>query len=182
MHWGNIVIQEDVEPANIFRRLSIKAGFSERSPRTLKTTLIDYTLSRVKCSDGSIAFTDLVEPELFTGKGDYQFDVYRFMKRHVSREEKAGVWSGFFPKTNVLWLHYLADILLHHKALTPAAKKRFNDNETANTESAAYKCLLKVWKALNPRRKVLSGKSASLDNFADSQAVLDWAVKESLPT
>lgn len=47
---------------------------------------------------------------LFTGRGDYQFDVYRLMKKANKND-----WEPFEPHTNVLWLHYLADKMLKKK-------------------------------------------------------------------
>ncbi|CAK9147288.1 unnamed protein product, partial [Ilex paraguariensis] len=60
-----------------------------------------------------ILFLDLsLDPELFEGpKGDKQSDTYRKMKE-VTEE----CWEGSFPKTNVLWLQYLVDILLLKKS------------------------------------------------------------------
>merc|ERR1719273_395211 len=36
--------------------------------------------------------------------GDYQFDIYRMMRTHTKND-----WKGFYPKTNIFWLHYLLD-------------------------------------------------------------------------
>lgn len=64
-----------------------------------------------RCSvrgEGGEIFTDLSEdPALFAAHGDYQFEIYRMMRDHV-----CGDWSGFHPKTNVYWLHYLTDKLV----------------------------------------------------------------------
>ncbi|KIO17795.1 hypothetical protein M407DRAFT_167681 [Tulasnella calospora MUT 4182] len=60
------------------------------------------------------------ESEIFDGKGDYQFDIYRMMKTHIGED-----WGQFRPLTNVMWLHYLAVKLLKHKGLRrPAAARR----------------------------------------------------------
>lgn len=46
-------------------------------------TIIDFTLSRMKY-DGCFIYNDLSkDPELFTGEGDYQFEVYRLMQKHT---------------------------------------------------------------------------------------------------
>ena len=67
-----------------------------------KVAIIDFTLSRLY-KDGCIVFTDLsVDETLFTGKGDYQFDVYRLVK-----QENRNLWDFFEPFTNVLWINYL---------------------------------------------------------------------------
>lgn len=59
---------------------------------SLRVTLIDYTLSRAynpagpssNSSAGTVIHTRMDQPEFFRGKGDYQFDIYRFMRNHVS--------------------------------------------------------------------------------------------------
>jgi len=48
--------------------------------------------------------------------GDYQYEIYRLM-----RTETSGKWSGHFPRTNVLWLHYLLDKCLNGIRFRPAA-------------------------------------------------------------
>jgi len=61
---------------------------------------------------GVTLFQDLASDEtLFSGDAevDYQFEVYRKM-----REETENDWSRFTPKTNVFWIHYLLDKMLHH--------------------------------------------------------------------
>ena len=39
--------------------------------------------------------------------GDYQFDVYRMMKK-----ENSDKWEEFNPKSNILWLHYVLDKMI----------------------------------------------------------------------
>ncbi|KAI5840035.1 hypothetical protein DFP73DRAFT_469357, partial [Morchella snyderi] len=108
LHYGNIVIQR-------------------RPTSGLKVSLIDYTLSRALCPPTTPAskprahFAALDDPALFSGKGDYQFDIYRFMRTHLSsgEEEQEGHinWDVYAPRTNVFWLHYLACVLLRRKGL-----------------------------------------------------------------
>ncbi len=76
------------------------------------TTLIDFTLSRLDAEGGDVVYCDLQQdPEIFQGpKGDCQADTYRRM-----RTATKGDWSRCCPKTNALWLHYLADIMLQEK-------------------------------------------------------------------
>ncbi|CAH8605168.1 unnamed protein product [Heterobilharzia americana] len=64
--------------------------------------LIDFTMSRLE-QDNGLVYVDLsCDPTLFQSKGDYQFDIYRFM-----RSENRNDWKTFTPKTNVMWFHYL---------------------------------------------------------------------------
>uniref|UniRef100_UPI00358E2974 serine/threonine-protein kinase haspin isoform X2 n=1 Tax=Myxine glutinosa TaxID=7769 RepID=UPI00358E2974 len=100
LHWGNILIHETDEEETVF----VLGGETHTiATHGLKTRLIDYTLSRLE-KDGFTVFTNLATDDtLFTGRGDYQFDIYRKMKAENGNE-----WSSFHPHSNVLWLHYLA--------------------------------------------------------------------------
>ncbi|CAG8674425.1 13724_t:CDS:2 [Acaulospora morrowiae] len=82
----------------------------------IKTSIIDYTLSRME-RDQEIIYVDISDESYFTGQGDHQYDVYRKM-----REETKGDWKSFWPKTNVFWLRYLADKLLTSKSLPKPRK------------------------------------------------------------
>lgn len=49
----------------------------------VKVSIIDYTLSRM-VFEGCCFYNDLAnDEELFSAVGDYQFDIYRFMKQHI---------------------------------------------------------------------------------------------------
>ncbi|XP_071431451.1 serine/threonine-protein kinase haspin [Pithys albifrons albifrons] len=119
LHWGNVLVKTTNEKA-IHYMLS---GATHTIPTEgIQVNIIDYTLSRLE-KDGLTVFCDLTtEEELFQGTGDYQFDIYRQMKA-----ENSNNWTGYYPHSNVLWLHYLADKLLNgmrykKKASTPALK------------------------------------------------------------
>lgn len=168
LNWSNIVIQ-DKPTADRMRSLSSGSSQHPSSPvlsdgvideariieemkgmilarSTLKITVVNYTLSRATDGSGATIHTRLDHPDFYRGKGDYQFDVYRYMRsliinRHGETDASplpptpttatsayfkdrdtavgAGVidWSLFCPRTNVLWLHYLADKLLNAKGL-----------------------------------------------------------------
>ncbi|KAJ3115835.1 Serine/threonine-protein kinase haspin [Phlyctochytrium bullatum] len=61
---------------------------------------------------GEVFYMDLSDESYYTGTGDYQaqlnfhvqYEIYRMM-----REETKGDWKGYYPKTNVMWLHYIMD-------------------------------------------------------------------------
>jgi len=59
-------------------------------------TIIDLGLSRMDASPIAVHWTPL-EPEVFEGEGDYQFDIYRMMRDH-----NGGSWEEYRPLTNVM--------------------------------------------------------------------------------
>lgn len=112
LHWGNILLARDEMP-NRDHTMSITLQGKRIRARTfgLTISIIDFTLSRINTGN-AILFLDLSEdPELFEGKkGDKQAETYRKMKQ-ITKE----CWEGSFPKTNVVWLIYLVDIVLQKK-------------------------------------------------------------------
>lgn len=266
LHWGNIVIhrpaKEDIE--NKLANMSLDdlddAVFDEEDEDTapLKVTLIDYTLSRARVparmglQDGSMTtvFTGLDHPDFFRGRGDYQFDIYRFMRVlinsataevnhnpagnsngatingssassvHSSHSSLASVasnkrdinetdWSLFAPKTNIMWLHYLATKLLDNKGLshvttTRSGRLSFGTSSSSlrsaylagesqesghhmtnpHEEARACKSLNAVTRCIDPRRKKLGGKRTGtamvFQDFVSASDVLDWGYKNNL--
>lgn len=67
------------------------------------------------------------DDDLFMASGDYQFDIYRLMKEKLGwvvfiyfRQNNvknhfyfSNNWNKFEPYTNILWLHYLVDKMMH---------------------------------------------------------------------
>ncbi|KAJ3157830.1 hypothetical protein HDU89_000209 [Geranomyces variabilis] len=113
LHWGNVLVRE-VANRNDDDLVSYTVDGKEcRVPHCgLRMCIIDYTWSRVRQGQ-EVTFNPLEDPGLFYGPGkgkrggDLQFDVYRWMKTET--EER---WEGFFPKTNIFWIHYLIDKIL----------------------------------------------------------------------
>ncbi|XP_077514345.1 uncharacterized protein LOC144125117 isoform X3 [Amblyomma americanum] len=104
LHWGNILVAPTKRPSI---RCHLPQGDFEVDTGGVLVSLIDYTLSRLR-KGGAIIFTDVSKDKaLFSGSGDYQFDIYRHMKQHNQND-----WKSFRPYTNVLWLHYLSRKLL----------------------------------------------------------------------
>lgn len=173
LHWGNIVIseqqhtindngyngkehcnevQDDIErTTEKLDNLQLDDDVCQTySDRKLRVTLIDYTLSRANGPNGSLYYTRLDHPDFFRGRGDYQFDIYRFMRATVIALQRSGHanpamspsshhignlnsnfngesqvnWSFFCPRTNVLWLHYLVDKLINDKDLEKVVQTR----------------------------------------------------------
>ncbi|CAG8577517.1 14780_t:CDS:2 [Acaulospora morrowiae] len=115
LHWGNITIKY-TKQARISYDIASATKKVEVPTFGIKTSIIDYTLSRME-RDQEIIYVDISDESYFTGQGDHQYDVYRKM-----REETKGDWKSFWPKTNVFWLRYLADKLLTSKSLPKPRK------------------------------------------------------------
>ncbi|KAI8919754.1 hypothetical protein BC831DRAFT_480246 [Entophlyctis helioformis] len=128
LHWGNVLVEACDDEAWITYDIGVDGdgdGDGDRGRahelRTVavqthgvRATIIDLTLSRMEQADGQLLYMDLEQdPELFVGKGqgqkggDMQFDVYRQMREVVDKD-----WRRYEPRTNVLWLHYLAHKLV----------------------------------------------------------------------
>ncbi|XP_060079235.1 uncharacterized protein LOC132558655 [Ylistrum balloti] len=107
LHWGNVLVKRTEAPEIHYRLMG--KDYSIPSHR-VETCLIDFTLSRLR-KDGCVVYNDLSTDEtLFDGSGDLQFDIYRQMK-----ENNGNNWEPFHPRTNIMWLHYLADKLVRSK-------------------------------------------------------------------
>ncbi|CAD5195389.1 unnamed protein product [Musa acuminata subsp. malaccensis] len=115
LHWGNILLKRNNDPMTDF---TLQGKKMRAKTFGLTISIIDFTLSRINTGE-AILFLDLsADPGLFEGpKGDKQFDTYRKMKDLTD-----DCWEGSFPKTNVLWLIYLVDILLMKKSFKRTTK------------------------------------------------------------
>ncbi|KAG0321362.1 hypothetical protein BG000_003254 [Podila horticola] len=145
LHWGNILVKE-----THFQTWSFPmgkggnvsgGGQQEYSIPTfgITTLMIDFTLARVQKDKGGLIYMDMEkDTDLFRGQGDYQFDVYRKMRKLINKD-----WSASDPRTNVFWLHYIADKLLLKKELEPPASR------------SAYFEAVKKGSSKNKRKKAL---------------------------
>ncbi|KAL1534993.1 non-specific serine/threonine protein kinase [Salvia divinorum] len=137
LHWGNVLLTRK-EPASLQFTLEGKKLLIKTFG--LVISIIDFTLSRMNTGE-DILFLDLSsDPEIFEGpKGDKQADTYRKM-RDVTDE----CWEGSFPKTNVLWLQYLVDILLLKKSFERISKDERglrSLKKRLNTYGSAKQCV-----------------------------------------
>ncbi|KAI4330477.1 hypothetical protein MLD38_028764 [Melastoma candidum] len=109
LHWGNILLTRN---ESALLNFTLDGKSIDVVTHGLFVLIIDFTLSRINTGK-DILFLDLsADPLLFQGpKGDRQAETYRKMKRVTS-----DYWEGSFPKTNVLWLMYLVDMLLVKKS------------------------------------------------------------------
>lgn len=72
--------------------------------KKLNVTLCDLKSSRAQQGPNeSVLFTRLDHPLFFQGGGDYQFEIYSFMRSILAESHS---WDSYEPKTNLLWLHY----------------------------------------------------------------------------
>ncbi|KAB1265710.1 Serine/threonine-protein kinase haspin [Camelus dromedarius] len=120
LHWGNVLLKKTSLKELHY---TLNGQTSAIPTRGLQVNIIDYTLSRLE-RDGIVVFCDIsTDEDLFTGEGDYQFEIYRLM-----RKENNNCWGEYHPHNNVLWLHYLTDKILKQmtfksKCNTPAMKQ-----------------------------------------------------------
>lgn len=149
LHWGNVLLKK-----THLKELHYTLDGKTKSIPTLglQVNIIDYTLSRLE-RDGIVIFCDISKDEdLFTGEGDYQFEIYRLM-----RKENNNCWDEYHPYNNVLWLHYLTDKILKEmtykrKCSNPSMKQmkrkiqhfhRTMLNFSSATELLCQHCLFK---------------------------------------
>ncbi|KAH9927237.1 uncharacterized protein B0H18DRAFT_1003627 [Fomitopsis serialis] len=142
LHWGQILVKTGPTTSTSHRGLS-KTPMDDES-HGIEATVIDLGLARMETSDsgGTETHWTPFEEEIFEGEGDYQFDVYRMMRVH-----NGDSWKAYRPLTNVMWLHYLAQKLLHSKRLRPpstARKTTTRMSELAFTERECYSCLVEI--------------------------------------
>ncbi|KAL5636420.1 hypothetical protein ACGC1H_000402 [Rhizoctonia solani] len=153
LHWGQILVQ-NVPQKGKTKNSKLKAHSNVMdSPEHsgVRVTLIDLGLSRMNTHTQRAWFTKL-EPEIFEGEGDYQFDVYRMMQAHClgNEPEETARWEDFRPLTNVMWLHYVARQLLRAKGLRKpdSITSRYHTVDDVEAEIRAFSCLVEVEKVL----------------------------------
>ncbi|XP_061366256.1 serine/threonine-protein kinase haspin homolog [Gastrolobium bilobum] len=115
LHWGNILVSRS---DSVTLQFTLDGRSMLVKTYGLLISIIDFTLSRINTGDRILYFDLSSDPDLFKGpKGDKQSGTYRRMK-----EVTDDWWEGSFPKTNVLWLIYLVDILLMKKSFERTSK------------------------------------------------------------
>uniref|UniRef100_A0A915BXT9 non-specific serine/threonine protein kinase n=1 Tax=Parascaris univalens TaxID=6257 RepID=A0A915BXT9_PARUN len=119
LHCGNVLISEC---ADQFREEIIASQKVRISMWGARAKIIDFTLSRLKKGTSTIFLNLEHEEEIFEGKGDLQFDIYRLM-----RKANRNNWARFNPKTNIMWLVYLARYI--HKKLEKSSIGTLEERE-----------------------------------------------------
>ncbi|XP_063221720.1 uncharacterized protein LOC134530636 isoform X2 [Bacillus rossius redtenbacheri] len=122
LHWGNVLVSPTDDKAVSFRIHGTEVHVETKG---VKATIIDFTLSRMTF-EGCQIFNDLsLDPDLFVPLeqcSDYQFQIYTMMRVAVEDD-----WKRFEPKTNIQWLHYLADKLIKLARYVRARTKVHSD-------------------------------------------------------
>ncbi|XP_051801352.1 serine/threonine-protein kinase haspin, partial [Acanthochromis polyacanthus] len=107
LHWGNVLVKTTKQKTGSFL---LNGTAHSVETKGVLVHIIDYSLSRLEIDDLTVSCDISNDEDLFLGQGDYQFEVYRLM-----RKENGNNWSDYHPRTNVLWLHYLCSKLLSMK-------------------------------------------------------------------
>ncbi|KAL1282446.1 hypothetical protein QQF64_001249 [Cirrhinus molitorella] len=127
LHWGNILVKNIKHKHNEF---ILNGTVHSVETRGVHVNIIDYSLSRLEI-DGLTVSCDIAnDEELFMGQGDYQFEIYRLMKK-----ENNNCWATYNPHSNVLWLHYLADKLL---SMNYKSKAQTNQQKTLKSALKSF--------------------------------------------
>ncbi|KAL3460477.1 hypothetical protein BJX64DRAFT_263201 [Aspergillus heterothallicus] len=139
LHLGNVCIRSTRSNGRMDPPSDLEVLHSRHSSgfglSTLETTLIDYSLSRAELVvDGSpesieITSSDLDKKQIFEAIGQDEDDIllrdtYRHMRAQLYtgnplNTEKTpdipGIWAGYAPRTNLVWLRFLLKMLLKNK-------------------------------------------------------------------
>ncbi|KAF9585458.1 Serine/threonine-protein kinase haspin [Lunasporangiospora selenospora] len=123
LHWGNILVKQT-------RQESIEFTVKRSVPSFgIAVQMIDFTLARVQGDKGNLIYMDLEkDQDLFRGQGDYQFEVYRKMRKQVGKD-----WAASCSRTNLLWIHYVADKLLAEKEIELPEESSLDEIESSRS-------------------------------------------------
>ncbi|GMN44113.1 hypothetical protein TIFTF001_013304 [Ficus carica] len=176
LHWGNVLLSRS-DSVTVEFNLEGKKMFVKTFG--LLVSIIDFTLSRINTGD-DILFLDLSsDPYLFKGPvGDKQSETYRKMK-----EVTEDCWEESFPRTNVLWLLYLVDILLLKKSFTWFLSTRLVYKAIKATSFLRSPCVTPlfsvggrggVWECNSKNKRDMRSLKKRLDEYQSArEAVLD---------
>ncbi|KAA0722352.1 Serine/threonine-protein kinase haspin [Triplophysa tibetana] len=127
LHWGNILVKNTKQKHSEF---ILNGAVLSTETRGVHVNIIDYSLSRLEIDGLTVSCDISADEELFMGQGDYQFEIYRLMKK-----ENKNCWSTYNPHSNVLWLHYLADKLL---TMSYKAKAQSSQHKTLKSSLKSF--------------------------------------------
>lgn len=185
LHWGNVLV-ETPSPHDSNESLPSLSWSDLLYESGIKTTIIDFTLSRLRTSDTTL-FHDLKkDPSLFTGDADvdHQFEVYRQMRERIQRLGEQEDWSTFEPATNVLWCLYLLRKLLYEKDLPKVScsgrsngGKGQQSKRVDRMESKAFERLRSLEAILAERIERAEGAASDETYALDSAVALEEYLK-----
>ncbi|KAI9887137.1 MAG: hypothetical protein M1823_001044 [Watsoniomyces obsoletus] len=201
LHLGNICVRERGSQGT--PKLSSQRSVGSSN---LQITIIDYTLSRAEMEaepeqeedpdqageQQQTAYLDLEKDlALFAGEGEYQYDVYRYMRSALYYDDPLAEikddedlpndrgWHCYAPITNALWLHFILDALRKRLSEAAAAESTTEEsggeagegNETDTEKNKVYeRRLAALEKALDPHQR----RPAS---WWTARGVVDYALK-----
>ena len=199
LHVGNIcikpwVVDGTVDIPNNLVSTMLAAPGSLLGLSGIRTTIIDYTLSRAALGleQADIIFDPFKDASVFLARGKSledtrQFDNYRHMHTCVLNahhdahgtgpsSKKKGpsvqLWSRFVPRTNVVWLGYILYVLL----LRAGRKILENSNTVAQSvQEEMYSTLEDVMDELDVELEELPTSAKELLGVAESKGWLTGA-------
>ena len=184
MHVGNICVRPFTRNGSMDIPDHLLSGWPEDQVRHLgltetRITLIDYTLSRARMTDGSVAFFDLSKKRsMLIPAADGKplnlqqrayAQTYDLVRAASARSSKKEDWSLFVPRTNVAWLSYLLTSLLEIQ--DPDFPKASNA-ACMKAQEAMLKKLESVVRAL---KLAVSGGDAGVGSAEELLALALWS-------
>ncbi|KAF2158548.1 hypothetical protein M409DRAFT_30954 [Zasmidium cellare ATCC 36951] len=175
----------DLHPGNIC--IQPRALHSYVTP--LRTTIIDYGLSRCTLPNGDIISHDLSKVTgLFDGDGTraYQYDIYRYMRCLIlgnatdDRQDSEMTWRTYRPESNLLWLHLILTLLMQRLPATDANSPYVMRTYTKNTNEMRG-ILWQVHEVLQPWQMREMSSASDLMEKAMSENWLDLEYVGDMP-
>ncbi|KAF8931879.1 hypothetical protein BGZ58_007362 [Dissophora ornata] len=121
LHWGNILVKGTRQDQVVFPKHHLSGrqdrvdGDKQELCRSIPTCgiivqMIDFTLARVQGDKGNLIYMDLEkDQDLFRGHGDYQFEIYRKMRKQIGKD-----WAASCPRTNLFTGSIREDPICYH--------------------------------------------------------------------
>lgn len=113
LHWGNILISPTANVEIFYVVNNVRYVISTNG---VLASIIDFSASRISTGDGYYFLDFSTRPDLFEEDG-IQFDIYRKM-----RDYNQNNWQKFSPYSNIIWLSYILDKLIHSKNYVSESK------------------------------------------------------------
>ncbi|KZT35541.1 hypothetical protein SISSUDRAFT_1064401 [Sistotremastrum suecicum HHB10207 ss-3] len=158
LHWGQILVKDlQIQGIN-----ESSHTVNLRGELAVQVLVIDLGLARMDAGDGEnceARWTEFDEA-IFEGEGEYQYDIYRMMKVHLKSD-----WGSYNPLTNIMWMHYLCDKLLHAKRLPVPTRPRSRSKEPSalqQSERAYFESLIELEKILKKSIEVKRGRKPKI--------------------